>query len=109
MVNDAFDGPFDQGFGLLRGRPFVIGNPGVVLPDIGHLKEERVQATPFAGRPEGFLVHVGGARGNDNPGQTFLFDIVLLSHLDLYLLKGFSQYHRNYEEMFFVCIWYYLI
>ena len=69
VVDDPLNGRLDQSFGLVGGRLVVVGDPGVVLPDVGHLEQERVQAGPFAGRSERFLVHMGRAGGDHHPGQ----------------------------------------
>ncbi len=69
VVDDAFDRRVGQRFGFLRGRFLVVCDPGVVLPDVGHLEQEGVQPASFAGGAEGFFVHVGRAGGDDHPRQ----------------------------------------
>jgi hypothetical protein len=48
-----------------------------MLTDIGHFKKERIQAAAFARCSEGLLMHMWGARGTDNPRQSFFFDVLL--------------------------------
>ncbi len=46
-----------------------------MLPDIGHLEQEGVQASPLARPPEGFFVHMGRAGCHHHPRQALVLDV----------------------------------
>ena len=77
VVLHPVDRALDQGLGLVGRRGLVVGGPGVVLPDVGHLEEIRVQSRVLAGSAEGLLVHQGGTGRHHDAVQVLFLDIVL--------------------------------
>ncbi len=70
----------DQPLGLLRGILSVGRDPGALLANVRHLKQELVKARIGAGATERRFMHQRRARGNDYSGQSQLL-YVLLYHL----------------------------
>ncbi len=72
------DGHADQILGLFCGKFRIIGmDPGVLVPDIGHLEQISVQAACFQGLHEHRRMGFRTAGGDDHPVQFFLEDLVL--------------------------------
>ncbi len=77
LASHPVHGASHQRLRLLRRRRGVQGDPGALLPDVGHLHQVRIEAGAAAGPPEGRLVQLGRAGGHDDPGQTQLLNILL--------------------------------
>jgi hypothetical protein len=74
---DAPHRPADERPALVGGRHPVLVDPGVVLPDIDHLEEVRVQA-PFRRRvAEGLFVQAGRTGGDHDPREVVVADVLL--------------------------------
>ena len=71
----AADGRGQVGLGLLQGLLLVLGDPGDLLADVGHLHQEAVQAGVLGGAAEGGLVQVRRAGGHHDPVQVELDDV----------------------------------
>ena len=63
--------------GLGRGRGLVHVHPGILLPDVDHLKEELVESALGHRRAEGMLVQVRRAGGHHDPVQLVLPNVLL--------------------------------
>ena len=76
-MRHARDGGARQGLGLLGGLRAVGVHPRVVLADVDHVEEERVQSAGLGGAPEGVLVQQRRAGGNDDAVELELADVLL--------------------------------
>jgi hypothetical protein len=65
----------DERFGLPGRFVSIRVNPGAVLADVGHLEHVRVDPGPLARAAKGRLVHMGRARGHDDPINAKFFDV----------------------------------
>ena len=77
VLGHAADRRRHVGFGLLQRLLLVLGDPGHLLADVGHLHQEAVQAGVLGGPAEGGLVQVRRAGGHHDPVQAELDDVPL--------------------------------
>jgi hypothetical protein len=67
----------DESDGLLRGGLGAVGmGPACLLADVGRQEEVRVHAAALERSPEGGLVELGRARGDDHAVETERLDVV---------------------------------
>ena len=80
VQHHATDGGAHQVLGLQRGGGVILVHPRVVLADVHHLQEERIQTPVSQGFAEGVLVQQRRATGHHHAIQLELLN-VLLDHL----------------------------
>jgi hypothetical protein len=77
VIGHAFDGGAREGLGLLGGFLAVGVHPRVVLADVDHVEEERIQPAGLRGGAESVLVQQRRTGGNDHAVELELADVLL--------------------------------
>ena len=98
VVRHALDGGAGQGLGLGGGLRAVGVHPRVVLADVDHVEEERIQPAGRDRVAEGAFVEQGRAGGDDDPVQVELLDVLLdelLARIGAHVLVVAGQDHAG--------------
>ncbi len=77
MVGDALDGSAGESLGLFGGFLAVGVHPGVVLADVHHVEEERIQPARLDSLPERVLVEQRRTGGDDYAVELEFPDVLL--------------------------------